>query len=604
MPPQNAAATDTSDLPQLDMSKSIPVSQAGTVPVPAGATFSPVNSESAESLPALDMSKSVPVPAGATFTPVDQQHSTGSVTGDIALGALKGSVQKPGERGVLENLAGGFEKGAAETVTGAANLVARGVEMATGKPKGSLSGTMRDDREQPSAARDVGEGAENIAEFATGDEALQGLSKATKIVQMAEKYPLVARTLEMAKSNPTLRRILTSAVEGGTVGGAQGAVHGAAEGKTAQGAEGGAIGGALGGATAESATAIAKGLGKAVGIGTTAVEDATRGAKPGKRNTRFADDFQKAAPLMDAEAKTANPKSIEEWADVTDDARRNLWEKQVKPLVARHETVPLGGINIRNAMETQIPAAMKRFSPEEAAKVTRLANEFMPGQVFALQVGDAEEALEHFNAKLSETGYWSKMPSERAALLRTNGDVLGYKTAADAIRDELYGKLQTLEPESNMRDLKAQYGALRNVGSEIRGQVNVVGRQVPISLKQTIGLAAGLAHGGPAGAAIAGLPVVDKIANSPERLIARGVQKAARPGEEGTITKVAKKIGSVAVDATPAVAAVTGEKVGESMPSGQHALFRASDNSFHTVPLEQLDVARQRDPGLTVLSEK
>jgi hypothetical protein len=231
----------------------------------------------------------------------------------------------------------------------------------------------------------------------------------------------------------------------------------------------------------------------------------------------------------------------------------------------------------------------------------------MPGQVFALSVGDAEEALEHFNAKLSETGYWSKMPSERAALLRTNGDVLGYKTAADAIRDELYAKLQTLEPESNMRDLKAQYGALRNVGNEIRGQVNVVGRQVPISLKQTIGLAAGLAHGGPAGAVIAALPVVDKIANSPENLIARGVQKAARPGEEGIITKVAKKAGGAVTGAAPAVAAVTGEKVGESVPnqpSGQHALVRASDGSFHTFPIENLDQARKVDPNLTVLSEK
>ena len=212
---------------------------------------------------------------------------------------------------------------------------------------------------------------------------------------------------------------------------------------------------------------------------------------------------------------------------------------------------------------------MKTFSPDEAKKMEELANQFLPGQTFQLQVKDAEDALQHFNARLSATGFWSKLPSERAALLKTDGTIAGLKAAGDSIRDELYGKLDDLDPGSNVAELKKDYGALRNVENEIRGQVNVINRQSPISLKEAIGMITGLGRGGLAGGAMAALPIVDRYANSPEKLISRAVQKAARPGEEGVISKAAQKTASAVKRAIPPVAAVSGAEAGQAVGEDQ-----------------------------------
>jgi len=284
---------------------------------------------------------------------------------------------------------------------------------------------------------------------------------------------------------------------------------------------------------------------------------------------RFAEDFQKAAPLMDAEHQISPNKTLEDWADSADAARQKLWSTKIQPLVDRHSHVPLSGIAIHDSIEKQITPAMEKFSPAEAAKMHTIAKDFMAGQHLVLNVGDAEAAIEHLNAQLSSTGYWSKMPSERAALLKTNGEIGGYKAAADAIRDELYNRLSVLEPQSDMRELKSQYGALRNVGNEIRGQVNVQGRQSPVSLKEAIGGIIGLAHGGPVGFGIAALPVVDRAVNSPEKMIGRAVQKAARPGEEGIISKAVQGTGKAAAAVLPAAGAVSGEQIDEAIPKHQ-----------------------------------
>jgi len=273
--------------------------------------------------------------------------------------------------------------------------------------------------------------------------------------------------------------------------------------------------------------------------------------------------------------------------------------------VARHATVPLGGINIKKSMDAtmrELAPTMTRFSPAEAAKVEQLANQFLPGQVFALNVGDAEEALEHMNAELSKTGYWSKLPSERAALLKTDGTILGYKAAADAIRDELYGKLGELEPQSDMAALKKQYGALRNVGNEIRGQVNVAGRQSPVSLKETIGLITGLAHGGATGGVVAALPFVDRAVNSPEKLIGRAVQKAARP-EASTVGKAVAAGGRKIADLTAPAGAAIGQSVAEGQPANDRVTFTASDGSVHSVPANQIQEALKVDPKLVITNQ-
>jgi len=408
-------------------------------------------------------------------------------------------------------------------------------------------------REERSTSERVGGFAEDVMEFIAGDEALKGLS-------LGDKLGYAQKIAKFAESHPSLAKIVTNGIQSAIVGGGQGAVKGAAEGHTGQGAASGAIGGGVGGAVGsaavETAAPIAKALGEKFGIGTTAVEDAVRGARPGKRNYRFAADFQRAAPYMDAENASAPAKTVEEWADNTEQAREKLYANKIQPIVDKHATVPLGGLNIAESIRKEIPETMKTFKPEAAKKMEELANQFMPGQKFHLQIQDAEAALQHFNAELRATGFWSKMPSERAALLKTDGTIAGLKAAGDAIRDELYGKLANLEPNVDLASLKKDYGALRNVEDEIRGRINVNNRQVPISLKETIGLITGLGHGGPVGAAMAALPILDRFGNSPENLISRGVQKAVRPAES-TLENAARATGR----ATPRAAGATGAAI-------------------------------------------
>jgi hypothetical protein len=265
----------------------------------------------------------------------------------------------------------------------------------------------------------------------------------------------------------------------------------------------------------------------------------------------------------------------------------------VQPLVDKHANVPLGGINIRNSIEADIPDSMKKFDPQQAAQIQQFANEFMPGQKFALQIQDAEKDLQYFNAKLASTGYWSKMPAERAAMLKTNPDAIMAKSAADAIREEMYNRLGILEPNSDMAELKKTYGALRNVGDELRGQINVQGRQAPTSLKEAIGLITGLSVGGPKGLLVAAAPMIDRNYNSAERMAARAVEKGANPG---VATKAEKALGA-ARDVAGTVAPAAGAGAGRVM-------FQASDGTVHSVPDENLKHALAIDPGLKIINNQ
>lgn len=565
----------------------------GTTPL----TFSNVRPISGDPTPAPAPPTTPPASSGSdglTFSNVRPIGGTDAPsTGDSSISAS--------ERGATENVIGGVAEGAAKTDTGILNLAGHALEHVLGKPAGSLTGTFQDNRETPSVARNIGEGAENVGEWASGLEGLEGLSKVAKFAELAEKIPGAAKTMALMDKYPFLAKMAEGVTKGVAVGGAQGAVKGAAEGKAKAGAEGGALGGAVGeGVVApviESAvTPLAEAIGDKFGIGTSAKSEAIRGARPGKRNYRFAQDFQNAAPYMD-EANAYTPaKTIEDWADNTGMAREILYKQKIAPLVAQHATEPLGGINIANGIRKEIPDAMKEFDPQQAAIMENLANQFLPGQTFKLQMQNAEQSLQHFNAKLASTGYWSKLPAEREALLKTNGEIAGYKAAADSIRDEFYGRLNQLEPNSNVAKLKQDYGALRNVENEIRGRVNVNDRQSPINLKETLGAIMGIGTGGIGGAAIAALPFADRVINSPENMISRGVQKAARPGEEGIIAKGVQKAGKAAKGAATTLAGPTASGLGR-------IVFTDSQGGTHSIPddAQALAHARTIDPGLKVI---
>ena len=219
------------------------------------------------------------------------------------------------------------------------NLAARGVEKATGMPEGSLQSRPGPEVEQPSVARNLGEGVENIGEFMTGEAGLEGLAKAAKVTEMAQKYPLIARTLQMAKEHPVIAKMVSEGAKGAAVGGTQGAAKGAAEGKGGEEAAGGAAGGGMGGAAAagifETATPLAEAVAKKFGVGAEATKEAVQAARPGKRNYKFADDFLRAAPHLDEVNAFQPAKTIEDWADNAQAARESLYQNKIEPLV-RH----------------------------------------------------------------------------------------------------------------------------------------------------------------------------------------------------------------------------------------------------------------------------
>jgi hypothetical protein len=82
-----------------------------------------------------------------------------------------------------------------------------------------------------------------------------------------------------------------------------------------------------------------------------------------------------------------------------------------------------------------------------------------------------------------------------------------------------------------------------------------------MSLKEMIGLTAGVIHGGPMGAAAALLPIVDKAYNSPTSLLNRAVTAAKPPTEaQKAVQKGLETVGGIA----KAGAAVTGERALQS----------------------------------------
>lgn len=161
---------------------------------------------------------------------------------------------------VVGDVATGFVKGVGDTVSGVAHLINKipGV----GETLSPAAGTAALDTLDTSknTAQTIGKVGEGIAEFATGDEALEGLSKAHQLVSLAQKYPSIAHVLNMASQHPWLAKIITEGLKGATVGGVEGGVKGAQKDQAVKGAVTGAVtGGAVGagvGAVAGAGPAI------------------------------------------------------------------------------------------------------------------------------------------------------------------------------------------------------------------------------------------------------------------------------------------------------------------------------------------------------------
>ncbi len=178
-------------------------------------------------------------------TSTDQSNAT---TTAATNGQPESTLSKAGT--VAEDVGAGIVKGAGQTVNTVSSVLNK--IPVVGKYLAPTEGiNAATEIETPTnTAQKVGVGAEGIAEFFLGDEALKSLS-------IAERLGMASKVAKLAESNPVIARIISgglNAARTGTTSAAQSALH-APEGERGSAALSGAEYGAAGSAVADAAAA-------------------------------------------------------------------------------------------------------------------------------------------------------------------------------------------------------------------------------------------------------------------------------------------------------------------------------------------------------------
>jgi hypothetical protein len=195
----------------------------GAVPVPAGATFVP-------SAPAANPDGTVPVPAGATFVPsAPPEPSMLQRVGQQTLNFNKGIAEGAGQTGnsiVHATDAVGNYLGDKMGLPGQASVQ----DIAGNAPAGTGAAGMNQLTTPTTIGEKVGVGAESIAEFFAGDEALKGLSISEQMLQAGKLADTFDKASPFAKA--TMEAVMNTARTGG-VSAAQTLAHGGTVGQAA-----------------------------------------------------------------------------------------------------------------------------------------------------------------------------------------------------------------------------------------------------------------------------------------------------------------------------------------------------------------------------------
>jgi hypothetical protein len=525
------------------------MAETTTITPPAGFTLDPT--------PAAQATPPITPPAGFTLDAPASGADIPAPAPGLMGKIVGGMIKETGD--VLSGVGGGVF----ETAEGAKNLANKVLPASAQIPD-----IPKEYREERNAGEKVGGVVENIGEFAAGDEALKGLAKASKMVELADKYPIVAKTLEMAKTHPALTKIIASTTKAGLVGGGQGAVKGAAEGDAGREALAGGAGGAL---TAGTVEGVAQGLrpfARILGIGgLTANEALTKAGRPYVGETNWNENLDKALPRLVEANKTTPVKTVGDFEDLAHNAADNLWKKEIAPQIERHADEALDTTPVRDKVQAAATRSMKKYFPEEAAEIESFASNFGAPTT----VAEANEDIQAFNAKLKS--YYKASPSERAAVLKTEGSASAIEAAADGLRDQLYGHLEA-QGENVPGDLRKQYGALKQIERVFGKRATVADRQAPLDFKQTLGAmeaVGAVAAGHPAVAAAGAIPWLTKFRNSPESLVKQGLSAAEREAATPSAFKEGVKAGGKT--ATSAAGSLAGRY-----------LFKNSDGGVHSVP--------------------
>lgn len=177
--------------------------------------------------------------------PIGQQQAPQPQGGGVQLDFSKAqpTVPKPNALQVgIPGVFNGIGEGVYSTAAGASDIIDKVAGMHPGVVNAKLHELAGDNEKNTTPEQDLGQGAEAVAEFLMGDEAL----KALPVSQRLAKISGIAKSLE---ESPVLNRIFQAgvrAVRGGTVGGVEaGTKSGGDLGTAAAGAAGGAVGSAV-----------------------------------------------------------------------------------------------------------------------------------------------------------------------------------------------------------------------------------------------------------------------------------------------------------------------------------------------------------------------
>lgn len=323
-------------------------------------------------------------------------------------------------------------------------------------------------------AKDIlGTSAELASYFVGGGEATQG-----------------AKALVEQGGKQLIKQGLKGAGEGAVIGGlgAGGAELQKPESTTGSVVTQGLIGSILGGGVG-GLTPVGVGLAKESYQGVKKilnpeVEDAIfRAIKPGKNNTNFTKDVSMAMPevadTLKLKGVDTSKMSINDLDNAILDTKKRIWDAYEKTL-SPNKHVEIETEPIAKAIESTITPRTELLNPSLAQKIKTTAEAYRTKGTISL--GDAENFLHEANGELNS--YYSKNKVGQA-IARTDPEVAHTLKEAEALRENLYGKLDNLTGGKSA-EIKKLYGALNNFGKEVSGRAQVVNRQSPASLQETI----------------------------------------------------------------------------------------------------------------------
>jgi hypothetical protein len=515
-----------------------------------------------------------------------------------------------GETGA--SVATGFVKGMGDTVSGVSHLIHKipgGVGEALAPEAGITSLDQRDVAN--GTAEMAGKGLEGIAEFATGDEALEGLSKASKLVALAKKYPAIAETLNMASKNKILEKIITGAktavgnpaARAAIVGTGQGAVKGAQEDNAVKGAVVGGVTAGATGALTEAAPDIFNWMARKAGMGGQDFKGAmTIAGRPSvAEGKKFATALDGTKDILTT-IPNKSIKDVGDFEDAVHNKANELWQTQVKPDVDSIHDKLIDLSSVRDNVQAAATRSMKKYFPNEAREIEEFANHFGKSTV-----GEADEDLQMFNARLKK--FYRMNSVDQNAALQNQGAVASLESAADGLRDKIYSTIDEEKgyPAGTTATLRRQYGQLKDIERTFGKRAVVVDRQAPLNMTQVLAMTVGagrLLAGDPTEAVAAAMPWMTKTRGSAKSLIKQGLndarEQAGSPAlgdrVQSAIGKASKAIPSIATQAANAA-------VPQGTPELQKGFVRIQDSrgGVHDVPQESLTGLQQKDAGIKIL---